>query len=79
MSGGIDNVYAAAFPECGGSSRGNGYTSLLLLGHPVHGRGTLVRFTYFIRLSRIIEYALGGRGLTRVNVRHYTYIPGIFK
>ena len=39
----------AYLPEGGGSSRGNGDTTLLLLLHPVHGGGTVMYLTNLVR------------------------------
>src|SRR5690606_42039400 len=42
VPGRIYNVDAVIFPEAGGSGRRDGDAALLLLRHPVHGRGALV-------------------------------------
>ena len=82
VAGGVDDVDAvlqraglrlAVFlqrPVAGGGSGGNGDTSLLLLLHPVHRCGTVMRFTQLMRLAGIKEDALGCGCLTGVNVRH---------
>ena len=53
VAGGIDNVNPVAFPLAGRRSGGNGDTTLLLLGHPVHGRRTLVRFAHAVNASGV--------------------------
>ena len=85
VAGGVDDVDAilvlgiAGFPETGGSSRGNGYTSLLLLLHPVHGGGTVVNLTDLMVDSGIVKYALAGSCFTGVDMGHNANISGHFK
>src|SRR5476651_834803 len=79
VAGGVDDVDAIAhvlvragldLPEArrgGGSDRD---AALLLLLHPVHGRGAIVHFANLVRLAGIIQHALGRRRLTGVDVRH---------
>ena len=43
VAGGVDDVDLVVFPETGGGRGGDGDTALLLLLHPVHGRGAVVR------------------------------------
>jgi len=45
--------------------------------HPVHGRGPFVDLANLVRDTRVIEDALGGRGLPRINVRHDPDVPGL--
>jgi len=66
-------------PRTRGGRRSNGDAALLLLFHPVHGGPTLVHFTNFVRLARVVENALGRRGLARVNVRHDTNVAVEFE
>jgi hypothetical protein len=61
-------VVRHAFPEAGGRSRGNGNTALLLLLHPVHGGGAIVNFTDLVVHARVEQNALGGGGLTCIDV-----------
>ena len=68
---------AAARPVAGGCGGSDGYAALLLLHHPVHSSGAVVRFADFMIDARIIQYALGSRSLACVYVRHYTYIAGV--
>ena len=79
MSGGVDDIYAMALPECGSSSGGNGDTSLLLLLHPVHCRGTIMGLTDLMSSTGVEQNTLGGGGLTSVNVGHNADITGILK
>jgi hypothetical protein len=53
--------------RCGG---GNRNSTLLFLLHPVHRRRAFVDFADFMRNAGVIKHALGGRGFTRVDVRH---------
>ena len=79
---GIDDVYAAFVllglarpcPVTGGCSRSDGDASLLLLNHPVHGGGTVVRFAYLMVDTGIVKDTLGSRRLAGIDVRHYTDI-----
>src|SRR5438094_421926 len=70
VAGRVDDVDAAVTPEAcrrGGRDRD---AALLLLHHPVHRRGAFVDFTDLVRPPGVIEDALGGRGLARVDVGH---------
>jgi hypothetical protein len=44
--------------------------ALLLLLHPVHLGRALVDLAHLVRDARVVEDALGGRGLPRIDVRH---------
>jgi len=77
VSRSIYNVNSVTFPETGGSGGANGDTSLLLLYHEVHRGGSVVNLAEFMRLSRVEKNTLGGRRLTRVDVRHYTDVSGM--
>ena len=66
----VDDVDLVAFPETGGRSGGNGDTSLLLLLHPVHRGRTIVSLTDLAVNAGVVKDALGGGGLTGIDVRH---------
>ena len=66
-------------PVAGGSSRSNGNTTLLLLCHPVHRSGTLVRFTDLVVNTGVVQDSLGGGGLTCVDVGHNADVSGHFQ
>ena len=75
VAGGIDDVYAVVvvltnrtFPEGGHSSGGNGDTALLLLHHPVGGRGAVVHLAHLVAQTCVEQDPLGSGGLARVNV-----------
>ena len=80
MAGGIDDIDCIfpvlPFPRSLGSSRGDGDTTFLLLGHPVHGRSTVVNLTDFVGHAGIIQNTLGGRGLAGVNMGRDSNIAG---
>src|SRR5690606_32157263 len=68
----------AAFPEGRGGGGGDRDAALLLLLHPVHGRGAVMDFADLVRLACVEEHAFGGRGLTGVDMRHDTEIAVVF-
>ena len=79
VAGGVDDVDAVIVPVTGGSRRGNGDTSLLLLLHPVHGGATLVGLAKLMGLTGVEQDTLGCSGLTGINVSHDTDIPSMLK
>ena len=81
MAGGVDDVYAVLFavavrPKAGGSGGGNGDAALLLLGHPVHGGGTLMGLAYLVVHACIKQDTLCCGSLTGVDVSHDADVPG---
>src|SRR3989338_2307880 len=80
VAGGINYVEAmlifvlllGTFPEGGNSSRSDGNTTLLLLHHPVCGRGAVMHLAHLVAFASIEKHTLGGRGFTRVHVSHDT-------
>src|ERR1041385_6039665 len=50
--------------------------ALLLLLHPVHGRGAFVHLAHLVADARVVEDALGNRRLARVDVGHNPDVPG---
>ena len=79
VSGSVDNIDAVILPEAGGSSGGYGYTSFLLLLHPVHGRSAVMGFAHFTVYTCIEQDTLCGGCFTGVNVSHNTNISCHFK
>ena len=79
VSRGVDDVETAAAPVAGRRGARDRDAALLLLLHPVHRSGALVRLAYLVVDARIEQNALRGRGLARVNVGHYADISGILK
>ena len=57
-------------PEAVGRGRGDGDAALLLLVHPVHGRGAFVDLADLVVDAGVVEDALGRRGLARIDVGH---------
>src|SRR6202042_1071100 len=74
---GVDDVDAVTVPLGGGGGGGDRDAALLLLFHPVHHRGALVDLTDLVGASRVVEDALGRRGLTRVDVGHDPDVAGL--
>src|SRR5262249_61340692 len=59
-------------PEGGRRCRRDGDAALLLLLHPVHGRGAVMDFADLMRLAGVVEDALGRGRLAGVDMRHDT-------
>jgi hypothetical protein len=57
-------------PEAGGRGGRDRDPALLLLLHPVHGRGALMDLADLVGLAGVVKDALGRRGLAGVDVRH---------
>ena len=75
VSGGVDDVdtvlpAVAVGPETGGGGGSDGDAALLLLGHPVHGGGTLVGLADLVVYACIEQDTLCSGGLTGVDVGH---------
>ena len=76
---GVDDVDTVVLPETGRSSGSDGYTTLLLLLHPVHRCGAIVGLTDFMSFSRIKQDTLGCGSFTGIDVRHDTDVSGHLK
>ena len=70
VAGRVDDVEPFIVPERGGRGRGDGDAALLLLLHPIHGRGALVHLAHLVALAGVIENALGRGRLAGVDVGH---------
>src|SRR5207253_8990168 len=75
VAGGVDDVDPVLGPITRGPEAGRRRgrdrdPALLLLLHPVHGRGALMDLADLVGLAGIIEDALGRRRLAGVDVRH---------
>ncbi len=66
-------------PITSGSGGCDRNAAFLLLRHPVHGRGAVVRFTDLVVDARIEQDALGGRCLAGVDVSHNADVSGHFQ
>ena len=75
VAGGVDQVDLVLVPlerDRGGRDRD---AALALLGHPVGGRLALVDLADLVDLPRVVEEALGDRGLARVDVSDDPDVP----
>ena len=75
----VDDVDGGVVPAGRGSGRRDRDAAFLLLGHPVHDGGALVDLSHLVRLARVIQDALGGRGLTGIDVSHNADIARVFQ
>ena len=78
VAGRVDDVEALVVPEGGGRGGGDGDAALLLLLHPVHGRGAVVDFADLMGLAGIVEDALRRRRLSGIDVSHDAEISIVF-
>ena len=69
---GVGHVHT--LPETGRRGRRDGDAALLFLLHPVHGGSAFVNFTDLVVHAGVKQDALGGGGLTGVNVSRDTNI-----
>ncbi|MCY1433946.1 hypothetical protein D9M71_499880 [compost metagenome] len=82
MARGIDDVetvlvfvlLGGTLPEGGNGSRSNGNTTLLLLHHPVCGRGAVMHLAHFVTFASVKKDALGGGGFTSIHVSNDTNV-----
>ncbi len=70
VTGRVDDVDPVLTPATGGGGRRDRDTALLLLLHVVHDRRAVVDLADPVRDPRVVEDALGRRGLPGVDVRH---------
>ena len=70
VSGGIDDVDLVLVPEAGHGGRRDRDAALLLLLHPVGGRGAVVGLAQLVVDARVEQDALGRRRLAGIDVRH---------
>ena len=79
VAGRVDDVDAVIGPLAGGRGRRDRDAALLLLLHPVHGRGALVDLAHLVGLAGVVEDALGRRRLARIDVGHDPDVSGLFE
>ena len=79
VSGGVDEVDAAASPSGGRRGGSDGDTSLLLLDHPVHRRAAVVDLADLVVDTGVIQNSFARGGLARVDMRHDTDVAGFFQ
>jgi hypothetical protein len=77
----IDNINAMiiklsihTFPKARRCSRCNSNTSLLLLLHPIHCRGTIMYLTNFMRHAGIEKHSLSSSSLASINMSTDSYV-----
>src|SRR5262249_263925 len=58
------------FPKSRGRGLGDGDAALLLLLHPVHGRGAFMHLAHFVALAGVVEDPLRRRRLSGIDVGH---------
>jgi len=79
VSRGVDNVYlillVLVVPKSCSSGRGNSYTTLLLLHHPVHRCSPIMYLTNPVSFTCIKQDTLGSCCFTGVDVGHNPNIP----
>ena len=76
---GINDIDAGIAPVTGSSRGGDGYASLLLLLHPVHGRGAFMGLADLVVYAGIVQNTLGSRSFAGVDVGHDTDVSCFFK
>ena len=91
VAGGINDINAVLrlavvtlavhlmLPVAGGSRRCNGDTTLLLLGHIVHGSSSFVCLTNLVVNTGKEQDSLCQSGLAGINMCHNTDVPGSFQ
>ena len=89
VTGGVNDVDAVGavlvggilgiVPHTSGSRRSDGDAALLLLDHPVHGSRAFMGLTNTMGLTGVEQDALGGRGLTGVDMSHDTDVAQLLK
>jgi hypothetical protein len=81
MARGIDDIDTMifklrihSFPKAGCGGGGNGDTTLLFLLHPVHGGGTIMHFTNFMRHTCVEQHALCSGGFACIYMCADAYV-----
>ena len=70
MARGVDDVDPIVAPQAGGGGRRDGYAALLLLLHPVHGRGALMHLAQLVGPAGVVEHPFRGRRLAGIDMGH---------
>ena len=70
VTGGVDDVDLVLVPEAGDGGGRDRDAALLLLLHPVRGRGAVVDLTDLVVDARVEQDALGRRRLAGIDVSH---------
>ena len=69
VAGRVDDIDLVVPPVAGRGSRSDRDAALLLLLHVVHGGGAVVHLSHAVQAPGVVENALRGGGLARVDVR----------
>ena len=77
VAGRVDDVDPGVAPAAGRRGGGDGDPALLLLDHPVHDGAALVDLADLVGAARVVQDALGRRGLARVDVGHDPDVAGL--
>ena len=75
MAGSVYDIETVVIPETGSSCRLDRDTPFLLLVHEVGSGSTVMDLTYFVDFAGQLKDALGGCGLTRIDVRKDSNVP----
>ena len=76
----VDLVFfIVVLPECSGSCRSDGNTSLLLLNHPVHCGCTVMNLTNLVSLTSVVKDSFRCGCFTGIYVGHDADVSRIFK
>jgi hypothetical protein len=65
-------------PLASRSSRSDRDSAFLLLRHPIHGGGSFVHLTDFVRTAGVVQDAFGRSRFTGINVRHNADVAQFF-
>jgi hypothetical protein len=76
MAWGVDDIDAMTIPVARGGGAGNGYASLLLLLHVIHGSGTVVDFAHAVEAPGVVQDTFSNGGLAGIDVGHYPNVSG---
>src|SRR5699024_3132048 len=76
---GLGELTLAPLPVAGGGGGGAGDAALLLLGHPVHGGGTLVGLANLVVHAGVVQDTLRRGGLAGVDVGHDADVSCVFQ
>src|SRR5690606_28668310 len=84
VTGRVDDVEPAllaitARPEGGRGSRSDRDAALLLLLHPVHGRGAVVRLAHLVVLAGVVKDTLSRGRLAGIDVSHDAEVTIVFE
>ena len=76
VAGGVDDVDPVVAPMTSGGRGRDGDPALLLLDHPVHGRGAVVHFPQLVVDAGVEQHAFRRGGLAGIDVGHDPDVAG---